>query len=168
MFSIDTLSRLVAAFFLGWVFLSSLRHVWFSTFVRELMWSCKAIFDRLRGRTEEAVAFSGRLHEKSPGMHQSASSAAEMYHHEQRDTLVLLLCMTFMLESLSSFLSLLTFDPSGSGAACVFVIAATTVASQVTRVFGLMILGNDLRHHIAGQWEFYIFRVLLGLGTGSR
>ncbi|KAI0304110.1 hypothetical protein BC826DRAFT_981583 [Russula brevipes] len=149
--------RLVAAFFLGWVFLSSLRHVWFSTFVRELMWSCKAIFD--------PVAFSGRLHEKYPGMHQSASGAAEMYHHDQRDTLVLLLCMTFMLESLSSFLSLLTFDPSGSGAACVFVIAATTVASQVTRVFGLMILGNDLRHHIAGQWEFYIFWVLLGLGT---
>jgi hypothetical protein len=120
-------------------------------------------------------------------MHQSASGAAEMYHHEQRDAIVLLLCMTFMLESLSSFLSLLTFDPSGSGAACgerrsieiverislpdvclVFVIAATTIASQVTRVFGLMILGNDLRHHIAGQWELYLFWVLLGLGTGSR
>lgn len=116
--NLHTRSRLVATFFLGWVFFSGLRHVWISTFLRELMWYCKAMFDRLRGRTEESVTSAGSLHGKSAGAHPSLSDASELYQREQRDTLVLLLCMMFMLASLSSFLSLLTFDTNGSGSAC--------------------------------------------------
>ncbi len=53
------------------------------------MWTCKAIYDdRLRDKMEEPV---------NP---------------------VLLLCLAFMLASLSSFLSLLTFYPKAGQAAC--------------------------------------------------
>jgi|SRR6266852_8619730 len=100
-------SRLVAAFFLGWVFFSGLRHVWFSAFLQELMWTCKAISDHLRGRTEE-----GSLHDKSARIHRS------LHQRKQRGVPVLFLCMAFMLASLSSFLSLLTFDPKAGQAAC--------------------------------------------------
>ena len=119
MLSLHTRSRLVAAFFLGWVFFSGLRHVWFSAFLREMMWTCKAISDRWRGRTEEPVTFTGSLHEETVRMHKSSSSCvAEMDRAEQRDAPVLLLCMAFMLTSLSSFLSLLTFDPNTGQTTC--------------------------------------------------
>lgn len=70
------------------------------------MWTCKAISDRLRGRTEEI------LHDKSARTHRS------LHQHRQRGVPVLLLCMAFMLASLSSFLSLLTFYPKAGQVAC--------------------------------------------------
>jgi hypothetical protein len=82
------------------------------------MWHCKAIFDRLRGGSEEPATSVGRPHEKSTGTHQSALHTADLSHREQRDTLILLLCMAFMLAGLSSFLSLLSFYPSRNASAC--------------------------------------------------
>lgn len=104
-------SRLVAAFSLGWVFFSGLRHVWFSAFIRDSMWTCKAIFDRLRGTTEEPAIFTGS-HNKSARIHRS------LHQCKQGGAPLLLLCMAFMLASLSSFLSLLTFYPKAGQAAC--------------------------------------------------
>jgi hypothetical protein len=48
-------------------------------------------------------------------MHRSSSCVKES---KQWDAPVLLLCMAFMLASLSSFLSLLTFYPNAGQAAC--------------------------------------------------
>ncbi|KAI9508937.1 hypothetical protein F5148DRAFT_1191549 [Russula earlei] len=139
--------RLVAAFCLGSVFFSGLRHVWFSAFLRQLMWSCKEIVDRMRARTVETGASERFPHEKSGEMRRAA--------FEQRDTLVLLLCMGFMLASLSSFLSLLTFDLIGSGAACAFPLVPSASA----------ILGLDLRHRLRRRpWESGLFWAWLGLG----
>ncbi len=77
------------------------------------MWTCKAIYDdRLRDKTEEPVKFTGSLHDKSARIHRS------LYQHKQRGVPVLLLCLAFMLASLSSFLSLLTFYPKAGQAAC--------------------------------------------------
>ncbi|KAI0284227.1 hypothetical protein BGY98DRAFT_1183596 [Russula aff. rugulosa BPL654] len=151
--------RLVAAFFLGWVFFSGLRHVWFSAFLRELMWTCKAISDHLRGRTEEPAIFTGSPYDKSARIHGS------LHQCKQRDVPVLFMCMAFMLTSLSSFLSLLTFYPKSGQTACTFVIAAAVVTSQVARMFGFLILGLDLSHRVRRQWELHIFWLLLGVGT---
>ena len=118
MLSPHTRSRLVAAFSLGWVFLSGLRHVWFSAFLRELMWICKAVYDRLRGRSEEPVTSTGSPHQESAGIHRSSSCVEKVYRRKQRDAPVLLLCMAFTLASLSSFLSLLTFYPIAGQTAC--------------------------------------------------
>jgi len=107
----------------------------------------------------------GASHEKTAGMRQPSSRAADIYHREQRDTLILLLCMAFMLASLSSFLSLLSFYPSGSTTACAFVVAATTIASQAARVFGLVVLGLHLKRFIVTQWELHVFWVVLAIGT---
>ena len=60
----------------------------------------------------------GASHEKTAGTRQSSCRTADMYYREQKDTLILLQCMAFMLASLSSFLSLLSFYPSGSTTAC--------------------------------------------------
>ncbi|KAI0254685.1 hypothetical protein BJV78DRAFT_868413 [Lactifluus subvellereus] len=84
--------HLVAAFFLGWVFLSSLRHVWFSAFVRDLMWSLKRIFGRLQGRADGSPMCPQR--EKPAGTSPSSFHAEDLNRCEQRDTLlVLLLCL---------------------------------------------------------------------------
>ena len=91
-----------------------------SAFVRELVRTFKATVSRLRGKAEP-ITPTGLLHEKSTqaGAYQPSSvRIADLYPRKQRDTLVLLLCMAFMLASLSSFLSLLDFKPNGSGAAC--------------------------------------------------
>jgi len=150
--------RLVAAFFLGWMFLSGLRHVCFSAFVQELMWTLNGIANRLRGRA--VTSDSERFPQEKPGdVHRRSL--------ESRDGLVLLLCMGFMLASLASFLSLLTFYPYGSGGACAFVIAASSIATQVARIFGLLILIHDLKNRLVGPWELRIFLALLVLGTGS-
>jgi len=140
--------RLVAAFFLGWVFLSSLRHVWFSAFLQELMWALYEIANRLRGR----AVTSERFPQEKPG-----DASAHRSSLEQRDGLVLILCLGFMLASLASFLSLLTFYPYGSRGACAFVIAATSIASQVARVFGLVILIHNLKNRSVRTWELRIF-----------
>lgn len=169
---------LVASFSLGWVFLSSLRYIWKSAFVRELTWIFKATFSRLRGKAEP-VTPTGVLHEKSTGAHRPPSvRTADLFRHNQRDTLVLLLCMAFFLASLSSFLSLLIFDPNHSGAACAFVVAASAIASQAARIFGLLILSLNLRHRMFGSWELWTFwsslalvtvlnGVTVGLGSGQ-
>jgi len=146
------------------------------------------MFDRIRARAEEPATRMDASHEKTAETYQSPSRTADMYHREQRDTLILLQCMAFMLTSLSSVLSLLSFYPSGSTTACgehgstilrkicpsrpdvclVFVVASTTIASHAARVFGLVVLGLDLKHCLARPWESRIFWVVLGLGTGSR
>jgi hypothetical protein len=76
------------------------------------MWTCKAISDRLRGRTEEPAIFTGSLHDKSTRIHRS------FHQSKQQGVPVLLLCMAFMLASLSSLLSLLTFYPKADQATC--------------------------------------------------
>lgn len=89
--------RLVASFSLGWVFLSSLHYIWMSAFVWELVWIFKAAFSRLRGKSKPVLP-TDRQHEKSNKAHQPSSvHAADLYRRKQRDTLVLLLCMAFLL-----------------------------------------------------------------------
>jgi hypothetical protein len=46
------------------------------------------------------------------------------------------------------------------------VVAATAVASQAARVFGLLILSFDLKRCMSGPGELRIFWILLLLGTG--
>jgi hypothetical protein len=60
----------------------------------------------------------GSQHEKYVRTHRSSIRTVDLYRREQRDTLILLLCMAFMLGSLSSFLSLLSFYPSGDTSTC--------------------------------------------------
>ena len=76
------------------------------------MWTCKAISDRLRGRTEEPAILTGSLRDKSTRIHRS------LHQYKERGVPVLLLCMAFMLASLSSFLSLLTFYPKAGQTTC--------------------------------------------------
>ncbi|KAI9448042.1 hypothetical protein H4582DRAFT_56434 [Lactarius indigo] len=157
--------RLFASFSLGWVFLSSLHYIWMSAFVRDLAWIFIAAYGHLRGKAN-LVTPTGPLREKSPGENRPSSvRTAELYRLKQLDTLNLLLSMAFLLASLSSFLSLLLFSPSSSGAACGFVIALSAIASQAARVFGLFILGLDLRHKMPGLWEPWTFWSCLALVT---
>ncbi|KAF8261385.1 hypothetical protein EI94DRAFT_1746095 [Lactarius quietus] len=136
-----------------------------SAFVWELVWIFKAAFGRLRGKAEPGVSTETQ-HEKSNRAHQPSSvRTADLYERKQRDTLLLLLCMAFLLASLSSFFSLLDFNPNGSGAVCTFVVALSAIASQVARVFGLLILGLNLRHQISGLWELWAFWSSLALAT---
>ena len=58
--------------------------------------------------------------------------------------------------------------PSRPDVRLAFVVAATTIASQAARVFGLVILGLRLKRCIARPWELRVFWVVLVLGTGWR
>ncbi|KAH8999121.1 hypothetical protein EDB92DRAFT_1940819 [Lactarius akahatsu] len=157
--------RLFASFSLGWVFLSSLHYIWMSALLRDLAWVFIGAFGHLRGKANPVIP-TELLREKSTGANRPSSvRTAELYRLKQRDTLKLLLSMTFLLASLSSFLSLLLFSPSGSGAACEFVVALSAISSQAARVFGLLILGLDLRHKMSGLWEPWTFWSCLALVT---
>ena len=48
-----------------------------------------------------------------------------------------------------------------------FVVAVSAIASQATRVFGLLILGLDLRDGMSGSWELWTFWSCLALATSS-
>lgn len=48
-----------------------------------------------------------------------------------------------------------------------FVVAASAIASQAARVFGLLILGLNVKHRISGVWELWTFWSCLALVTGS-
>jgi hypothetical protein len=76
------------------------------------MRTCKAISDRLRGRRGEPATFTDSLRDKSARIHRS------LHQYKEPGAPVLLLCMAFMLASLSSFLSLLTFYPKAGQATC--------------------------------------------------
>ena len=151
-----------------------------SAFIQELV-RILATFSRSRSKAEP-VTPTGLLH----GAYRPSSvRSADLYRRKQRDPLVLLLGMAFLLASLSSFLSLLDFNPHGSGAACggcsrarlwnmpwtdaclAFVVALSSIASQAARVFGLLILGLNLRHWVSGPWELWTFWLSLALVTGS-
>ncbi|KAH9077187.1 hypothetical protein EDB83DRAFT_1685006 [Lactarius deliciosus] len=148
-----------------------------SALLRDLAWIFIAAFGHLRSKANPVIP-TDLLREKSTGANRPSSAhTAELYRLKQRDTLKLLLSMAFLLASLSSFLSLLLFSPSGSGAACEFVVALSAIASQAARVFGLLILGLDLRHKMSGLWEPWTFwsclafvtvlnGVAIGLGPG--
>ena len=87
-----------------------------SAFVWDLVWVFKATSSRLRGKAKPVVP-TDRQDEESHRAHQPSSiRTADTYRCKQRDALLLLLCMAFLLASLSSFLSLLDFNPNYNAA----------------------------------------------------
>lgn len=111
-------SRQIAAFFLGWVFLSSLRYLWLSTFVRELLWKLRSALGAFRGKSSNLDAEGTGEKDLGIGKGVLDNNASERIRRDEKNALISLLCICFTLASLSHFLSLLVYDPAGSSTAC--------------------------------------------------
>ncbi|KAI0320804.1 hypothetical protein OF83DRAFT_485857 [Amylostereum chailletii] len=143
--------RQVAAFILGWVFLSSLRHIWRSPFLRELTATLfEAVYALVRGQKSPEAD-----REKSSSFYSRSTSQSGKLRRIEHSTLAFLLCLCFLLASLTQFLSLLYFDPS-KGAVCAFVLGVGLITDQLGRVFGLAALTVELRRCGARVWEAWL------------
>ncbi|KAI0068844.1 hypothetical protein BV25DRAFT_1910584 [Artomyces pyxidatus] len=148
--------RQVSAFFLGWVVLSSAQFVWSSPLLRD-------IIRKPRSTSTLSTDISATAHLEKGNV--VAVNALTEPIHEGRLTLLVLLCLSFMLASLSNFLSLLTFGSDSGDVACAFVVASGIIASQAGRLVGLAILSLDLRRRKTARWESWVYWSALVVAT---
>ncbi|KAI0053545.1 hypothetical protein FA95DRAFT_1585854 [Auriscalpium vulgare] len=148
--------NVVAAFFLGWVFLSSMRHACHSPV---LLTSLKRYKAAISPPTDTMGGSAVSPYAEKTGYY--PSNPTEDHRREQKYIFVLLLCLFFMLASLSNFLSLLSYGPADSGTACAFVVASGLIASQAARLIGLLVLSLELRKRKIRKWEPWAFWFVL-------
>jgi len=150
--------RIIAAFFLGWVFLSSVYHASSSTLLRgalsRLFLRCS--FRRTKKKNVGDV--------EAPTSHEKISTIADSDElpRARRDiddsALVFILNLCFAFAGLAEFCSLLDLGgPNGDTVACAFVIAWGSMAAQSARIAGLLMLSWKLSRLGAKRWEIYIF-----------
>ncbi|EPT03791.1 hypothetical protein FOMPIDRAFT_160287 [Fomitopsis schrenkii] len=167
--------RVVAAFLLGWVLISSAYYALSSRLLRDLpqraVRLCMCKRDKKRDKDVEAAEddiekedFSSR-----PPSQQEVDASASLF--------ILNLC--FVLAALASFCSLLNMGGgTGISVGCTIVIAWSSMASQSVRIVGLLMLSWRLRRLGAKQLEVYALWfglfIVLGLvfavnatGTGA-
>ncbi|THH15489.1 hypothetical protein EW146_g4991 [Bondarzewia mesenterica] len=160
--------RQISAFFLGWVFLSSIRYVIYSPFFWTQIGRCGKLFMSLRcyrrsipkdnAEGLERAAIPADDKERGQAWTGNDVDSIERLRREESDTLTFLLALSFGIASLSDFFSLLAFGPGqASETTCVFVIAFGDIASQGGRVIGLLLLNLELRRHHIARWESWAF-----------
>jgi hypothetical protein len=178
-------SRQIAAFFLGWVFITSLSCIVYSSIVQNLLLRiifCLTHKTRTNATDPEAVPPTP---EKSPTIWTTNS---KLFTNGDNQTLVLTLFLCFSFASVAQFSSLLTFDPNKGAAACgkyyvlqsimnhlhkrllseAFLVAWGGMAAQSARLIGLLILSFELRQLGIRRWENIVLRIWLGIGLGTK
>jgi len=149
--------RQIAAFFLGWVFFSSVRHIWYACFLRETIKSAALAFCNVfrdhRGTTTDV--------EKNRTLHRANRLNMDMEHLPNRFFTIFLLLCAFATSSLSQFLSLLIFG-RGDGTLCAITLALGLGASIAGRVIGLFMTSLELKHQYGARfYELIIYWFLL-------
>ena len=170
-------SRAVAAFLLGWVFWSGLLYACRSRFFQQLLQVCWKTIHRTRpARDLEAQANN----ETEKGQNaQKQLSAIHRISNEAALAFGLNLCFAFA--GFAEFCTLLLYRSDGDTACgpyshtlsicpislyplSAFTVAWGSMAAQVTRLVGLVILVWELHARSAGNIEFYILSGGLVLG----
>jgi hypothetical protein len=131
--------RQIAAFFLGWVFISSLNHIISSVSVRRGFWRCCSFIFR-----------------------SSYSDSISLSSGDETPTLSLTLSLCLAFASAAYLASLLTFRP---GQGCSFSVAWGGVSAQCARLVGLIILILELRQLGLPRWESALFWTWLFIGS---
>jgi hypothetical protein len=134
--------RQIAAFFLGWVFISSLYYIISSVSVRRGFWRCCSFIFR-----------------------SSYSDSTSLSSRDETETLSLTLSLCLAFASAAYFASLLTFRPIGPGQGCSFAIAWGGISAQCARLAGLIILILELRQLGLPRWENALFWTWLFIGS---
>jgi hypothetical protein len=108
-------SRQVAAFFLGWVFMSSLSCMLYSSVFQNLLHRCiHGLFITSGDNTSDLKNVS----EKSPSIWAGDVHESRLFSKGDNHALVFTLCICLAFASVAYFLSLLSFNPSNGSAAC--------------------------------------------------
>lgn len=137
--------RVIAAFFLGWVFLISVYHIVCCALLRDVIRRlCLALrLSQPRMNTGDVEAPSSQ--EKAQDSRDSDQSS--MTRWEINDSaFVFILNLCFAFTAVAEFASLLNLDsPNGDSVACAFVVAWGSMAAESARIFGLLMLSWRLR-----------------------
>ncbi|CAL1700690.1 unnamed protein product [Somion occarium] len=174
--SVDLLDfnlRLVAAFFLGWVFIYSIQCM-----------LCSVVTWSIAQRIWALLRFIGRRLQQSIGIsplglpvHRSASQTnapvrmdsdvSSINRSHDRTSLIFTLNLCFVFASIAFFLSLLSFKGGVRWeTGCTFVVAWGGMASRSARLIGILILCLELRRNRIRRWERWgiwaIFCIALG------
>lgn len=143
--------RQIAAFFLGWVFISSFSCILYSSTFRRFI---SGLFATSDNNVPDPEVVSDKL----------STWTTSGLNKGDNHTLLFALCIFFAFASVAYFSSLLAFDPNNGAAACAFVIAWGGMAAQSARLVGLLILSFELRQLGIGRWEEIVFWIWLGIG----
>jgi hypothetical protein len=108
-------SRQVAAFVLGWVFISSLSCILFSSIFQNFL---QRIISGLFTTSGNISPDPETPSEKSPSIWTASAQGSRLFTKGDNHTLVFTLCICLAFASVAYFSSLLSFDPSNGAAAC--------------------------------------------------
>ncbi|KAH9951587.1 hypothetical protein B0H21DRAFT_716659 [Amylocystis lapponica] len=150
--------RTISAFFLGWVFLNSIYYLLCSALVHALLRLCYSRLRRPFGHTpagKRPADLEAHLpSEKSPeSMVPQDRRAVGHDFYEGAFALVLNICFAFA--AFAQFCSLLDFGSHVGNTGCTFVVAWGSMASQASRLVGLLMLSWKLRRYGVRRWETY-------------
>ncbi|KAI0027359.1 hypothetical protein K488DRAFT_90955 [Vararia minispora EC-137] len=145
--------RQIAAFFLGWVFLSSVRHIWYACFTRETL---APAFSYIRSASSK-----GQDLERNQPTLFMRSDMTNKRHRSVNNFFALVLFIALGTSSLTQFFSLLLFG-GNVRSLCSIVLALGLGGSVVARVMGLFALSLELRHRFnVRSYELTVFWFLL-------
>ncbi|TFK89827.1 hypothetical protein K466DRAFT_518265 [Polyporus arcularius HHB13444] len=154
----------IAAFLLGWVFWSGISYAYRSRFLRLLGQICWTFIWRPRHaqvNPSDIEAQTSSDVEKTPQRQQSKRSAIHRVSNEAALTFTLNLCFAFA--GFAEFCSLLAYDTAGD-TACAFTVAWGSMAAQVARLIGLVMLMLELHRRRVSSVEFYALCAAMVIG----
>ncbi|CCM01588.1 uncharacterized protein FIBRA_03648 [Fibroporia radiculosa] len=155
--------RVVAAFFLGWVFLCSAHLTVLSPLIRDAFHQLFTACSRWRRRRR--VADLEHLAEKDVDVADDRMASGRQLENED-SAFVFILNLCFASAALANLCSLLNLGTHGEGIACTFIIAWGSMASYSVRMTGLLMISWKLRRLGVKRAELYIlwFGLLCVLG----
>ncbi|KAJ7368346.1 hypothetical protein DFH08DRAFT_831157 [Mycena albidolilacea] len=148
--------RQVAAFALGWVFVTSLSCIISSVLIQRL-------FGLIRGRSSGSQDLEHSYVSEKLSIHSLDIENKLDLRHGYSNTALFALPLCFLFASVAQFASLLAFPLSGD-ATCAFVVAWGGMAAQSGRLVGALVVIFELRKMGIARWEFWVAIVWLIIG----
>ncbi|KZW04221.1 hypothetical protein EXIGLDRAFT_716216 [Exidia glandulosa HHB12029] len=149
----DASDRLIAAFFLGWLFLFACERLVLDPVLANAV---SALFRRVSRRRlrpnspNYADPPNIVLSEKSSGLDTPTNSLTP---HSERSRLTFSMTICFAMAALADAISLGNFSAKSGSAACAFLVAWATMAAQAARITGLLKLSFDLVALGVKRWQ---------------
>lgn len=135
--------RVVAAFFLGWLFLFSCERLVQDPALAAFLTRIFNVLSRRRIQLHDDRPQSPIADEKSNAtLTVSSSSDSRTHRHHSKLSLSMIIC--FVMAALAQAISLGNFNAANASAACGFLVAWGGMAAQSTRIIGVLRLSFDL------------------------
>jgi len=156
--------RVVAAFFLGWVFMGSILFIIRSTVVK----SCasklaKCLRRPRRPRTADFTFDPEAFNRKEKRLSDQYDGVSSIGRRNDQTSLTFTLNLCFVFTGMAQFVSLLVFSNENSWeTGCAFTVAWAGMASHTARLVGILIVILELRRQNIARREEWCFLAMFG------